>query len=267
MDWESNSFLFLSLDDSDDTVEFNQLKKYDGDVISTDVRRVLEEWYGQENASVWVSHTLAADIGLPMSTAPLPDTVQLLVLATHLPLLLVTLYDESKIDQTRARRYSIEMSQCLTPSLHRFCAEDFASLACAMPLKGFSIGKLEEEIEQRRDILDGFYGGPIDVSRAAYKELRKAVMLAASTSGIPHHLDPTHFNPNRVRQLMHAKNRLKTNISWKNKKIIVIIIIVIIIIMDTYLCQETEYCPEWHQITDKRRELDGFIVDRHRLKE
>ena len=182
----------------------NQLKKDSTDERFNSVQKVIQKWCQYQEASVWMSTVLAVDLDLPMRTAPIPGTVQVLVLAQYRPFLLVTLFDETdkEIDSKTVRDYSTEMCQLLTPSLHRFCSEDFALLACTMSLENFNKEILEEEIRQRREVLDGFYGGPMEVSKAAYSKLVKAVALAASTTNVPYHLKMKDLNPNEVSQLV-----------------------------------------------------------------
>ena len=196
-------FLFLPVYESGGTGKEYQLKKYSAFDSVGSIREVIREWRGNEETSIWLSETLAVDLGLPMRTPPIPETVQLLVLATRRPFLLVILFKERnhEIYRKKARDYCTEMSQLLTPLVHRFCSEDFALLPCAMSEEDVTSTELEEEIQQRIDMLGGFYGGPINVSKAAYVELRKAVVLTACTTSIPYHLDMKDLNPNEVRQL------------------------------------------------------------------
>ena len=196
-------FLFLHVYESGGTGIQYQLKKYSAVESVGSFQEVIHEWLGNEETSMWLSETLAVDLGLPMRTPPIPETVQLLLLATRRPFLMVILFKERnhEIDRKKARDYCTEMSQLLTPLVHRFCSEDFALLACAMPAEDVNLGELKKEIQQRTDMLDGFYGGPINVSKAAYVELRKAVVLTACTTSIPYHLDMKDLNPNEVRQL------------------------------------------------------------------
>ena len=196
-------FCFLPVYESGGTGIQYQLKKYSAVDSVGSVQEVIREWLGNEETSVWLSETLAVDLGLPMRTPPIPETVQLLVLATCRPFLLVIIFKERnhEIDRKKARGYCTEMSQLLTPLVHRFCSEDFALLTCAMSEEDVDLTELKEEIKQRIDMLDGFYGGPINVSKAAYVELRKAVILTACTTSIPYHLNMKDLNPIEVRQL------------------------------------------------------------------
>ena len=156
---------------------------------------VIKDWLDRRECRVWASRTLAADLNLPMRTRPMADAIQFLLLAPGYPFVLLTVFNDTKTSSAEASTYAAQMSRLLTSSLHKFCSEDFGLLSCSIAHADFTLGKLEEEIEHRKIILQKFYGGPMLVSSTCYSAVTDAVALLASVTSVPYLLHEHDRNP------------------------------------------------------------------------
>lgn len=156
----------------------------------------IEKWCGTEEALVCMSCTLGVDLNLPMDRKdfedlkPLTDILQVLILCINKPLVLLTLFDDNRVEND-AGLFATRLSRALTSSLYQFCAHDFAVVSVPMNKAKLNATELKNRVCERQEKLAEFYRGPDVVSPNAFQELKKALELMAFSTRAPFHLGKT----------------------------------------------------------------------------
>lgn len=165
-------------------------------------------WAGSPKGSAWISHSLPADLGIPL-VQPFPESLKLQIffLAPKRPAFFLSIYSAKYIrerlkstkisekdkvvkeEKECVQDFTTKMSRLMSSLLLNYCHSDFILLPCILSEEEMNVPNLQKQIDEQIQKAKRYYGGPLNLTSRTYAKLKVATTAVVSSTHVAGFLD------------------------------------------------------------------------------